>query len=794
MADPNVKVVFEAVNRISAPIQKMAADVKTSTDRIRAPIQAVGQIVKTAGIAMIAGLAIDKLRSYMNEGYELYKKQEESNIKLIAALKSTANAAGITYNELKTMASGLQDVTTIGDEVIQSGQHILLTYKNIKGDIFKEAQESMLDLSVVTGNVDGAARKLGTALSEPKKAIESLREIGVRFSEDQQKQIKNFESTGRVADAQRIVLDQVKLSYGGLARSIADTPTGQVEQLKNIIGDVKEEIGAASLPIQKLGADIQLWLVNTAKDYLDIFNRIANAYKSKKSTSIVDENISSIKNTLQLEEQINSLKGLQKDKQLAINNLQKELENVLKKQADVEQRRDKGLADHTQRITGLNEEINKLKAEQNKYNTEQIKIEREIELQTAEATKAVKDEAILKQTLARIDRENAAIKYTEQEKLIRKIESDARRQLQIVGDNEEAKRKIQENSAAKKKAITDAQKSIEDNKKLYDEQRKQALDYNKNIEDLNRQLRESKLSDMDRELQAIVDWYGQQADIHWANREALTWAEEIAQARMQSIRDKYREKEETEAAKAAEKAAADAKRLAEERMQIERDIKTSAIGATEEISSAIFQISSMRHDRETQKEIEAVQNSKMSAKKKKAEIERIERESFERSRKKNVAEILIMGALASAKNIASYGFTPALIGPQIATTASIAAAVAIASAQKYAAGGIVPGNSFTGDRVLGWLNSREMVLSTDHQMGLWKFIQGVKSGNTNYTSTSTSTTNNSRVQSTTNQFYISDMSGQYKKEFEKARRRGEMDEFEREITQRVISQLQGTGI
>ncbi len=787
MSDPNVKVIFEAVNRISAPMQKMAADAKSAADKISAPINAVGTIAKATGAAIIAGFAVEKLRSYMNEGYELYKKQEEANTRLIAALKSTGNAAGFTYNELKTMASGLQDVTTVGDEVTQAGQHILLTFRNIKGDIFKDAQEAMLDLSVVTGNVDGAAKKLGTALSEPKKAIESLREIGVRFSKEQQDQIRNFESTGRVAEAQRIILDQVSLSYGGLARSIAQTPTGEIEQLKNRIGDVKEEIGRASLPVQKLGADIQLFLVQEANRLLGIFQSIG------KTVPSIQENFSKIKENLSLEEQVSIFKDFEKERQLQLDTLKKDLAFWEEKQAELSKKKLRlPTDDHSGVIKALQDQIKQVKEEMNRYGEESSNVQKTINAQAAEAIQAANDEALLKQTLARIDRENAAIKYTEQEKLIKKIEDDARKQLQIVGENEEAKRKIQENSAAKKKEVTDAQKVIDENRKLYDEQRRQALEYNKNVQDLNRQLRDSKLSEMDRELQAVVDWYGQQADIHWANGEALAWAEEISQARMQAIRDKYREIEETEATKAAEKAQAEAQKIANERKALEQDIKTSSIGAAEQVSSAIFQISSMRHDREMQKEIEAVQNSKMSAKKKKAEIERIEREYFQKGKQKNIAEILIMGALASAKNIATYGFTPALIGPQIATAASIAASLALAAAQKYAGGGIVPGNSFTGDRVLGWLNSREMVLNTDHQMGLWKFIQSAKSGTANYNNSKSYTTNNTKEQNTIANIYISDMSGQYKKEFEKARRRGELDEFEREIEQRVIAQLQGT--
>jgi hypothetical protein len=60
---------------------------------------------------------------------------------------------------------------------------------------------------------------------------------------------------------------------------------------------------------------------------------------------------------------------------------------------------------------------------------------------------------------------------------------------------------------------------------------------------------------------------------------------------------------------------------------------------------------------------------------------------------------------------------------------AVAAVVsAFASAPKFAMGGIVPGNSFSGDRVMSYLNSGEMVLNRNQQARLFGMLNGTASG------------------------------------------------------------------
>lgn len=163
---------------------------------------------------------------------------------LEARLKSTGNAAGLSSDQLQDLASELQKITTFGDDAILAMQGVLLTFTNIKGDVFKDATRAILDLSIAMGqDLQSSAVQLGKALNDPVKGITALSKIGVAFTDDQKKLIKAFDETGNRAAAQRIILNELRTEFGGAAEAAANTFGGALTQLQNAFGDLLEGNG-----------------------------------------------------------------------------------------------------------------------------------------------------------------------------------------------------------------------------------------------------------------------------------------------------------------------------------------------------------------------------------------------------------------------------------------------------------------------------------------------------------------------------------------------------------------------
>ena len=158
---------------------------------------------------------------------------------LAAALRSTGNAAGFTQAQLNKMGAELSDVTTLSTGDITKAQTALLTYSNIVGNNFVRAQKAAADMSVRLGmDLVQSAETVGKALDTPSKGMNSLSKQGFRFGEEQVKLAKHLEETGRIAEAQAIVLDALEESYKGSATAARNTFGGALEGVKNSLRDL----------------------------------------------------------------------------------------------------------------------------------------------------------------------------------------------------------------------------------------------------------------------------------------------------------------------------------------------------------------------------------------------------------------------------------------------------------------------------------------------------------------------------------------------------------------------------
>ena len=88
------------------------------------------------------------------------------------------------------------------------------------------------------------------------------------------------------------------------------------------------------------------------------------------------------------------------------------------------------------------------------------------------------------------------------------------------------------------------------------------------------------------------------------------------------------------------------------------------------------------------------------------------------------AEAVEAGVAATGKAVSSSKHWVEAIAAVAALGSVVAAALSAAKSQRYANGGIVGGNSFTGDRVTANVNSGEMILNKQQQARLFRIANG----------------------------------------------------------------------
>lgn len=237
MAKTDLQIVVGATDRASGVLRGIG----NTLGGLAKGVALAGIGAATAGIA---GLGV-----VLKQSIAEASAAQEVQAQLGAVLKSTGGIAGVTANMANDLADSLSKVTRYEDEAILSTESLLLTFTNIGKDIFPATTEATLDMATALGtDTKSAAVLLGKALNDPIKGVTALTRVGVKFTEAQRAQIKTLVESGNVMEAQKLILRELAVEFGGSARAAGQTLAGQMDILRNSIGNVKESIGNALLP------------------------------------------------------------------------------------------------------------------------------------------------------------------------------------------------------------------------------------------------------------------------------------------------------------------------------------------------------------------------------------------------------------------------------------------------------------------------------------------------------------------------------------------------------------------
>jgi len=205
-------------------------------------------LLDTMSKLSMVGLAAFKMVQQIGRGIkdltDAYAKQANAEAKRNQILKTTGNIVNKTTSELNQMASEMQSLTGIGDEVIINAQGIMLTFKQIGEEIFPRAMDAAVDLSAAFDtDLKSSTVMLGKALEDIPRGLSSLRRVGVTFTEEAENMALALWEMGKKAEAQKIILEGVEAQVKGVAAAMGKEGVGQIKKYEAAMGDAKEEIG-----------------------------------------------------------------------------------------------------------------------------------------------------------------------------------------------------------------------------------------------------------------------------------------------------------------------------------------------------------------------------------------------------------------------------------------------------------------------------------------------------------------------------------------------------------------------
>lgn len=226
------------------------SDLKQSLDRSHGAVEGFGSSVKGMLVGLGAFIVAKKIFDWGAGFVSAAAEAQQVERRLESVLDKTGKIAGHTKEQIQGIAEAMQELTVHDDEAALGAATVLAQFKNLASVNFERTLTTAADLSAVMGgDLASNAEKLGRALNTPGEGLRTLRQMGVAFTKDQAKVIQELAATGRAAEAQKIILDQLSERFGGAAAKNAETFSGKVAQMKNRLGNMAEEIGGKLIPI-----------------------------------------------------------------------------------------------------------------------------------------------------------------------------------------------------------------------------------------------------------------------------------------------------------------------------------------------------------------------------------------------------------------------------------------------------------------------------------------------------------------------------------------------------------------
>lgn len=226
---------------------------------------AIGSKLKTIGRGMIKGGAIATAISVpiiagINKALKAYETQSNAETKLTEIYKKRMGVGDAAAKNTMKLAAALQKQGVVSDEVTLSGAQQLATFAKMPSTVNKllPAMDNLLvqqkGYNATAEDATGIANLMGKVMGGN---VGALKRVGISFTEAQEKILKTGTEEEKAAVLAQVITDNV----GDMNKTFAQTPLGKIQQMKNSMGDMAEQLGGTLAPVlsdlaQKVSSDV----------------------------------------------------------------------------------------------------------------------------------------------------------------------------------------------------------------------------------------------------------------------------------------------------------------------------------------------------------------------------------------------------------------------------------------------------------------------------------------------------------------------------------------------------------
>lgn len=228
---------------------KQVSGVLTSFDSgLKGTLGNLKQFKGALGALALVGV-VKGIKSFADDMRNTYMVQAKAEKSMNDALYSNMTARGESQQAIddqvkayKSLASQLQKVGVIGDEVTLSGMGIMtqmgLTTDQVKTmtPLLQDLAVKQFGLNVSTDQYTQLSQSVATMVNMGKLTLQGY---GIQVSDVERKQFKAMSQSERYT----FIMNKLKNSVAGANEAMAQTTGGRLQQMNNAIGDCEEQVG-----------------------------------------------------------------------------------------------------------------------------------------------------------------------------------------------------------------------------------------------------------------------------------------------------------------------------------------------------------------------------------------------------------------------------------------------------------------------------------------------------------------------------------------------------------------------